>query len=68
MANATTVERPPTAAQVATLPLVRRRFRRAREGFAAYWFVLPIIVIFVVLYLIPMAQSVFYSFTDYNGY
>lgn len=68
MANATTVERPPTAAQVASLPRIRRRFRRAREGFAAYWFVLPIIVIFVVLYLIPMAQSVYYSFTDYNGY
>ncbi|MGO4533488.1 carbohydrate ABC transporter permease [Leifsonia sp. 2MCAF36] len=51
-----------------TVEFTRRRFRRAREGFAAYWFTLPILIVFVVLYLIPMAQSVYYSFTDYNGY
>ncbi|MEN2742649.1 sugar ABC transporter permease [Microbacterium sp. X-17] len=68
MANATTVERPTTAERVRTLSRTRARFRRSREGFAAYWFIVPIIIVFVVLYLIPMVQSLYYSFTDYNGY
>src|SRR3954467_4621768 len=68
MANATTVERPTTARSVRTVERTRSRFRRAREGFAAYWFTVPILIVFVVLYLVPMAQSVYYSFTDYNGY
>ncbi|MDQ0634280.1 raffinose/stachyose/melibiose transport system permease protein [Arthrobacter pascens] len=67
MANATTVERP-APGRIRALPGVRSRFRRGREGYAAYWFVVPIIIVFVVLYLIPMAQSLYYSFTDYNGY
>ncbi len=28
----------------------------------------PILVVFLVLYVIPLGQSVYYSFTDYNGY
>ena len=68
MTNATTVERPTTARSVRTIGRTRARFRQTREGFAAYWFVLPILIVFVVLYLIPLAQSVYYSFTDYNGY
>lgn len=68
MANATTVERPAIARDLRTAVRTRSRFRRAREGFAAYWFVVPILIVFVVLYLIPMAQSIYYSFTDYNGY
>lgn len=67
MANATTVERP-ASGRIRALPGVRSRFRRGREGYAAYWFVVPIIIVFVVLYLVPMAQSLYYSFTDYNGY
>lgn len=68
MANATTVERPTTATQITILQSMRKRFRRGREGFATYWFVAPIIVVFIVLYAIPMVQSLYYSFTDYNGY
>ncbi|MEO7016245.1 MAG: sugar ABC transporter permease [Leifsonia sp.] len=67
MANATTVERP-AAVRNRVLPAMRSGFRRRREGYAAYWFVLPIIIVFVVLYAIPMVQSLYYSFTDYNGY
>jgi ABC-type sugar transport system permease subunit len=67
MANATTVERP-TTVRNHTLPRAWSRFRPGREGHAAYWFVVPIIIVFVVLYLIPMAQSLYYSFTNYNGY
>lgn len=66
MANATMQERP-TAVRHHARP-GRSRFRPHREGYAAYWFVIPILVVFVVLYVIPMAQSLYYSFTDYNGY
>lgn len=68
MANATTTARPTTLRRVRTVPVLRSRFRRSREGFAAYWFVLPIIVVFIVLYLVPMAQSLYWSFTSYDGY
>jgi raffinose/stachyose/melibiose transport system permease protein len=68
MANATTSARPTTLRRVRTVPVIRSRFRRSREGFAAYWFVLPIIVVFIVLYLVPMAQSLYWSFTSYDGY
>ena len=61
--TAPTTRGPATAAAAAP-----RRRLRSREGFAAYWFVLPIIVVFLVLYLIPMVQSIYYSLTDYNGY
>jgi raffinose/stachyose/melibiose transport system permease protein len=68
MANATTTARPTTLRRVQTVPVLRSRFRRSREGFAAYWFVLPIVVVFIVLYLVPMAQSLYWSFTNYDGY
>jgi raffinose/stachyose/melibiose transport system permease protein len=68
MANATTTARPTTLRRVQTVPVLRSRFRRSREGFAAYWFVLPIIVVFIVLYLVPMVQSLYWSFTNYDGY
>lgn len=68
MANATTAERPTATPAIEAIATPRSRFRFSRERFAAYWFVLPIVVVFVVLYLIPMAQSLYYSFTDYNGY
>jgi multiple sugar transport system permease protein len=50
----------------------RRKFfnfsGEASENIAAFWFLLPIIAIFVVLTFVPLAQSFFYSLTDYNGY
>lgn len=68
MANATTAARPGPLRRVRAVPVLRSRFRRSREGFSAYWFVLPIIVVFIVLYLVPMAQSLYWSFTNYDGY
>lgn len=68
MANATTAERPTTARGIRTVERTRNRFRRVRENSAGYWFVVPILIVFVVLYLIPMVQSIYYSFTDFNGY
>ena len=43
-----------------------------RRGFgdqvATVWFLLPILLVFVILTIIPLSQSIFWSFTDYNGY
>lgn len=48
--------------------LRQKRHSQARTGWASYWFVVPIIAVFVVLFLIPLIESVYYSFTDFNGY
>lgn len=53
---------------------IARRRRPSRlpasfaENLASFWFLLPIIIVFLLLTLIPLAQSFFYSLTDYNGY
>jgi len=41
---------------------------RLRERGAISLFLLPITAVLVLLFLIPLAQSVYYSFTDYDGY
>jgi ABC-type sugar transport system permease subunit len=41
---------------------------RLRESAATNIFMVPVLVVFVVLYAVPMGQSVYYSFTDFNGY
>lgn len=38
------------------------------DTMTSFWFLLPIMVVFVVLTLVPLTQSVLYSFTDYKGY
>jgi ABC-type sugar transport systems, permease components len=63
----TTVLAPPKV-RTATPRTARGRSRNSRDGLAAYWFVIPILVVFVALYLVPLAQSLYWSFTDYNGY
>lgn len=51
---------------------IRRKFSVSSAAFkdnlTSFWFLLPIVVIFIVLTLIPLTQSIFYSFTDFNGY
>lgn len=48
--------------------------RRGRAGItsarsATVWpFMIPIMAVFIFLYLIPLARSVYFSVTDYNGY
>ncbi|MEO8093396.1 MAG: sugar ABC transporter permease [Pseudolysinimonas sp.] len=42
--------------------------RARRDDLGASLFLVPILVVFVVLYAVPMAQSVYYSFTNYDGY
>ena len=38
------------------------------ENLASMWFLLPIIVVFGVLTIVPLSQSFFYSLTDYDGW
>lgn len=46
----------------------RRRRRGFMEDLTSFWFLLPIIAVFVVLSLVPMIQTVYFSFTDFDGY
>lgn len=47
----------------------RPRFgARWRESVSYQMFLIPIGIVFVVLFLIPLVQTFYYSFTDANGY
>ncbi|NQX13060.1 sugar ABC transporter permease [Microbacteriaceae bacterium VKM Ac-2855] len=61
---------PPTTPLAAEAIVGGRRPRSARfrESFANGLFLIPVAVVFVVLYVIPMAQSLWFSLTDFNGY
>ncbi|MBW3082106.1 carbohydrate ABC transporter permease [Bifidobacterium phasiani] len=45
----------------------RKRMRNLKEDVAASWFLLPICAVFVVLYAVPLAQTLYYSLTDWDG-
>lgn len=66
MVNVTTVPSEAATVEASLKPPAVRRF--GRRNVEAYWFTLPIIAVFVVLFLIPMVQSFYYSLTDFNGY
>ncbi len=58
-----------SAAIPRTAPLGVPRDRRRVTAQGAPWlFLAPIMAIFVVLYAIPLGQSLWFSFTDANGY
>lgn len=44
------------------------RKRIGPENWATFVFLLPIIVVFIVLTLVPLLESIYYSLTDYNGF
>ena len=46
--------------------LAPKRRGMAENRFSSTMFLLPIIAIFIVLFLIPLLQSAYFSFTDYN--
>lgn len=59
----------PSAAPGEPPVLEHRVLKRRGEGaFASSMFLLPIVAIFVVLFVIPLVQSIYYSFTDFNGF
>ncbi|NMN01655.1 carbohydrate ABC transporter permease [Bifidobacterium panos] len=45
-----------------------RKRRNLMENFTSFRFLLPILAVFIVVVLIPFAQSIVFSFTDYSGY
>ncbi|KFI46903.1 carbohydrate ABC transporter permease [Bifidobacterium bohemicum] len=46
----------------------RKRMQGFREDVTSFWFLLPILAVFVVLFLVPLIQTLYFSFTDFNGY
>lgn len=46
----------------------KRLSSAAVDNWSSFWFLLPILAIFVVLIIIPLFQSFVYSLTDFNGY
>jgi raffinose/stachyose/melibiose transport system permease protein len=46
---------------------IARRGSRWRESLAGDAFLIPILLVFIIIILVPFVQSVYYSFTDYNG-
>ncbi|MFI8952093.1 carbohydrate ABC transporter permease [Streptomyces sp. NPDC053750] len=51
--------------QASARPAERRR-GMTENRFSSTMFLLPIVAIFITLFLIPLLQSVYFSFTDYN--
>lgn len=51
-----------------TLYRKRRRAYGLRQDVTSLWFLLPILAVFVVLFLVPLVQTAYFSFTDFNGY
>lgn len=46
----------------------RPRWHIRPEDRATFFFLLPIMVVFIVLTLVPLLSSIYYSLTDYNGF
>lgn len=44
------------------------RRRRRNLPLSSWAFLTPIVIVFLVLFVVPMAQSLYFSFTDFNGY
>lgn len=69
---ATTLEAPSTDVRRAMLRATARpgkkRSRRSRsDDLASSVFLLPVAAVFIVLFAVPVGQTVYYSFTDYAG-
>jgi raffinose/stachyose/melibiose transport system permease protein len=68
VALASTVTTPPP--ESSATQSVRRRLRPSGWGGprASQLFLVPVAVVFVVLFVIPLAQTFYWSFTDFTGY
>lgn len=51
-----------------THPRARRRRRAIADNLTSAYFLLPIAAVFTVLFAVPLAQTVYYSLTDFSGY
>ena len=65
----TTTEQNSAIAGSAAPPLAARaKAIRWREALAARLFLVPIAAVFLVLFIVPLGQTAWYSLTDFNGY
>src|SRR3954469_19246981 len=48
-------------------PPDRRRSRGNRRATPPWWFVVPALVLFAFVVLVPSARGVYYAFTDWDG-
>jgi raffinose/stachyose/melibiose transport system permease protein len=55
------------ALQAPVVPPVRTRRRRRATVHVPFWFVLPAAAVFTFTVLVPSAQGIAYSFTDWDG-
>ena len=46
----------------------RKRIQGLREDLTSFWFLLPILAVFIILFAVPLVQTIIYSMTDFNGY
>ncbi|MEP6478935.1 MAG: sugar ABC transporter permease [Rhodoglobus sp.] len=58
----------PRRARPASGRLTLPTLRGWREKASASLFLVPILLVFIVLYAVPMGQSIYYSFTNFDGY
>lgn len=63
----TTLEAPVRADHRDSPPTPARRSRNRGDGIASSVFLLPILAVFLVLFAVPLGQTVYYSFTDSTG-
>ena len=56
-----------SASRSRTAPNAHRRHISVEDR-ATFFFLLPIMVVFIVLTLVPLLSSIYYSLTDYNGF
>lgn len=64
----TTLKAPTSERAISSIPVPFPRLGRVPDGAASTMFLLPVLAIFVVLFVIPLAQSFYFSFTDYSGF
>ena len=62
------VQSRPATIRIAGQGIRRSRGTRWRDALSNHVFLLPILAVFIVIYAIPMGQSIYYSFTNFNGY
>lgn len=60
----------PLSSEVLTAPRAQQPRKTPRffgDAFSSSIFLLPIVAVFVVLFAVPLVQTFYYSFTDFNG-
>lgn len=58
----------PSRSLLIARPLWWSRYLHRRESEVGTFFLIPILLVLVVLYVVPMGQSIYYSFTNFSGY